>query len=83
MSEPINIPYIAHEADMSRLERSNRRLWIVSIILIVLLVASNIAWLIYESQFEDFTETTVTQEADTDGDVIMNGTGELSINGQE
>lgn len=83
MSEPINIPYIAHEADMARLERSNRRLWIVSIILIVLLVASNIAWLIYESQFEDFTETTVTQEADTDGDVIMNGTGELNINGQE
>lgn len=77
------IPYIVFEADMARFERIIKRLWITVILLIVLLVGSNIAWLIYESQFEDFTETTVTQEAETDGDVIMNGTGELNINGQE
>lgn len=60
-----DIPYIAYEAAMSRFERINKRLWIVVILLIVLLVGSNIAWLIYESQFEYF-ETTVTQE-NTDG----------------
>lgn len=65
MEEPINIPYIAYEATMSRFERSNRRLWIAVILLIVLLVGSNIAWLAYENQFEKF-ETTVTQE-NTDG----------------
>jgi hypothetical protein len=60
-----DIPYIAYEAAMSRFERMNKRLWIVVILLIVLLVGSNIAWLIYESQYE-YYETTVTQE-NTDG----------------
>lgn len=82
MSEPINIPYIAHEAAMSRLERSNRRLWIVVLVLIVMLVGSNIAWLIYEAQYEDF-EATITQDAQNEsGDIILNGTGEISIDGQ-
>ncbi len=70
MSEPINVPYIAHEAAMSRLERSNRRLWIVVIMLIVLLVGSNIAWLIYESQYEDFS---ITAEQDGEGVNIVGG----------
>jgi hypothetical protein len=52
-------------------------------LLIVLLVGSNIAWLIYESQFEYF-ETSVTQEAENadGGDIYLNGTGEQTINGQ-
>ena len=60
-----NIPYIAYESALSRFDRINKRLWIAVILLIVLLVGSNIAWLIYESQFQYF-ETTVTQE-NTDG----------------
>lgn len=78
--KPINIPYIAYESSQSRLERIIKRLWITTIILIVLLVASNIGWLIYESQFE---EVVVTQEAENgEGDIVMNGTGELTIDGQ-
>ena len=74
-----NIPYIAYESAMSRFERINRRLWIALILVIILLVGSNIAWLIYESQFEDIV---VTQESENDsGDIIMNGTGELTIDG--
>lgn len=65
MNNPKDIPYIAYEAAQSRLERIIKRLWITTIILIVLLVGSNVAWLIYESSFEYF-ETTVTQE-NTDG----------------
>lgn len=65
MDKPINIPYVAYEATMSRFERINKRLWIAVILLIILLVGSNIVWLVYESQFECF-ETTVTQE-NTDG----------------
>lgn len=76
------IPYIVFEADMARFERIIKRLWITVILLIVLLVGSNIAWLIYESQFEDF-EATITQDAQNEsGDIIMNGTGEISIDGQ-
>ena len=65
---------------MSRFERINRRLWIALIVLAVLLVSTNIAWLLYESQFEDYT---ITQEAENDsGDIVLNGTGEVNIDGQ-
>lgn len=69
--EQQNIPYFAHEGIVARMERINRRLWILCIILIVLLAATNGAWIYYESQFEDVvtTETRqdVTQETDGSG----------------
>lgn len=71
-----DVPYIVHEGDMARMERSNRRLWIIVLVLIVLLVGSNIAWLCYENSMEDVTTTNeVTQELDTNGggDAMING----------
>lgn len=41
-----------------RHERREKRLVWVIVLLIVLLVGSNIAWTIYENQFEDVTTTT-------------------------
>ena len=63
-----NISYFAHEGMMTRMERMNKRLWIVVIILIVALVGTNLAWVIYERQFETYTETTqeVTQNAESE-----------------
>lgn len=60
-------------------EQTNKRLFILCILLIVLLFGSNIGWLVYENQFADAV-TTVTQEVDTTdgGDAIVNGTGDLS-----
>lgn len=76
------IPYIAHESAMARAERASRRQWISIILLIILLVGTNIAWLIYESQFEYYETTTVEQEADSEeGSIILNGTGEVTVNG--
>lgn len=40
-------------------ERTIKRLWIVIILLIVLLVGTNVAWIYYESSFEDVV---ITQE---------------------
>ena len=48
-----DVPYIVHEGDMARMERTIKRLWITNIILILLFVGSNVAWLMYESQFTD------------------------------
>ena len=42
-----NIPYFAHEAEMAKAERAQRRLWIASLVLTVALVASNAAWVIH------------------------------------
>lgn len=63
------VPLVAHEGMMTRMERTNHRLWILCIFLVICLVASNVAWVIYESQFEYYDETTtqeVTQQADGD-----------------
>lgn len=56
------VPYIVHESDMARQERTIKRLWITILLLIVLLFGSNGAWLWYESQFEE--STTITQEVE-------------------
>ena len=61
--EDKQIPFIAHEQMMVRMERTNHRLWILCIFLIICLIASNAAWIVYESQWEVFEEQTVTQES--------------------
>ena len=58
---PKDVPYIAHESAVARLERVIKRLWVLALVLIVLLAASNAAWILWESQFETI-ETTITQE---------------------
>lgn len=72
MDKPTNIPYIAYEAAMSRFDRINKRLWIAVILLIVLLVGSNIAWLVYESQFQVY-ETSIDATQDGEGVNIVGG----------
>ena len=50
---PKDVPYIAHESAVARLERVIKRLWVLALVLIVLLAASNAAWIWWESQFEE------------------------------
>ncbi len=58
------------------MERVNLHQWIVILVLIVALVASNVGWVIYENQFVD---TEVTQEVDTgDGDAFVSGVGDIN-----
>lgn len=61
-----DVPYVVHEGIVTRLERTNKRLWILCIILIVSLIGSNLAWIYYESQWE-YVESTTTQQIDQDG----------------
>ena len=63
------IPYFLHEDILARMERTIERLWILCIILIVLLVGTNIAWICYENSFED---TVISQEVESDnGNAIV------------
>lgn len=45
---------------LHELKRSSRRNFIIAVILLIALVLSNVAWLVYESQFEQVTETSQT-----------------------
>lgn len=74
MEDNINKWY--HEQAMARMERTNKRLWILCIILLVALALSNAGWMYYENQFED---TVVEQEVDTgEGGATVTGTGDIN-----
>lgn len=71
------ISFVAHESAMARQERTIKRLFIVTILLIVLLVGTNAGWIWYESQF---TETEISQEIDTkDGAAYVAGIGDVTV----
>lgn len=75
------IPYYAHEADMARQERTIKRLWIALLVMIFLFAGSNLAWTIYENQFEDMT---VSQDVDTgEGDAYVAGVGDVNYGESE
>lgn len=52
--EQKDVSYIVFEGEMARAERRDKRQWIVIITLIIALLASNLAWIWYESQFETY-----------------------------
>ena len=75
----MSIPYFVHEGVMARMERVNKRLWILCLVMFLALVGTNAGWIWYESQFE---ELTITQEgtADDGSDITLSGVGEGTIN---
>lgn len=66
-----SVSYLAFESTSARLERINKKLWIVILVLIVALIGTNAGWIYYESSME---EVVVTQkvEAVSDGDSDLN-----------
>lgn len=68
------VSYICHEADMTRMERANKRLWIVILVLIIALIGSNVAWIYYESQFMDIsTDIEAEQETSEGSNYVVGG----------
>lgn len=70
-----HVPYIVLEAEQARAERTFHWMLVLVIVLVVLLVGTNGAWLWYESQFEEIE--IVQENADgynnfigNDGDII-------------
>lgn len=74
--EILSIPYIVHESEMARQERTVRRLWILCIVIFLAFVLSNVAWIVYENSFEDIA---VEQEVDTgEGAAYVTGIGDIN-----
>ena len=74
---PASVPFAVYESVMAQI----RRLVWVTVLLIVLLVGSNVGWLIYEAQFEVVEETTT--ETYTIGQDAETGNNNSVINGGE
>ena len=66
-NEQITVPYIVFEGSMARSERHIKRLVIALIIAVVMIAATNIAWLIVWNSYEyvgDTSETTYSQDGE-------------------
>ena len=80
--EMAQIPFYAHEGEVTRLEHINKRLWIAVLVVFAAFVLSNLAWIIYESQFEDIVTTeTYTADAADGGVAVSYGEGGVTIYG--
>lgn len=53
---------------LSELKKSSKRWFVVSIILLIALVGTNVSWIIYESSFETVTETQTVEQHQEDTD---------------
>ena len=70
------MPIAQHEKDQNRMMSIIKSLIAVIIVLIVLLVGSNIAWIVYEAQFqvtETIEETIIEAQQDGSGTNIVGG----------
>lgn len=77
------VTFYEHEENMVRMERSNRRLWILCVILIVALLGTNAGWLYYESQFEYYTNSVEQQVETGDGEnTTVIGVGDYNGEGK-
>ena len=78
-NQNVNVPYVVHESAMARSERHNKRLWIVILVLIVALIGTNLAWIVYNSQFEVVEEsTTITQDNENGYNNYIGNDGDIN-----
>ena len=63
---PQTVQFATLESVCTRLERSNRRFFVIVLVLLGALIATNAGWIYYESQWQ-VVETTTTQTVTQDG----------------
>ena len=69
MSQKIKEQSLALEM-MTELKKTSKRWFVVSIILLIALVGTNVAWLIYESSFDTVYEDSTQETYYTDNSTI-------------
>ncbi len=69
----------AYERCVYHMDRAYIRLWVITIVLILTLVLTNLGWFIYDSQYETAQETSVEQDIEAgEGDTIISGIGDIN-----
>ena len=61
-NEIVNIPFVAHESSMNRMERANKRLGIIAIIELIVILAMFAGIMIYFYLPTEIEETTTSQD---------------------
>lgn len=73
----VMVPYFVHEAEVMRMEKHTRRLWVALLVAIIGILLTNAAWLWYINQY-DF----IDYEQDGEGVNIIGNSNEVE-NGTE
>ena len=63
----VSVPYVVHEAEVSRQERQIKRMWVALIVLAVALFLTNMAWIGVFNSYEYSTEEIVVEQDAQDG----------------
>lgn len=71
------VTYFQHESILAHMERTNRRLFILCLILVIALLGTNGAWIYYESQWQ-YTQESMQIEADQQGEINVVGGGDVT-----
>ena len=72
-----DISVYTFQCEMTRMERTNHRMFILLILMLFALLGTNAGWIYYESQWEPYTET-ITQDVDTgNGNANVTGIGDI------
>ena len=58
---------------LKELKHQSKRWFIIAIIELIIIIATNTGWLIYEGQFETITEESITQEQNKTENSNMTG----------
>lgn len=74
-AEPV--PFVVFESTKATMERTIRRLWILVLVLVIMLVGTNAAWIYYESQWEVVETTSITQENDNGYNNYIGNDGDI------
>lgn len=75
------VPYIVYEGTMARFERTIKRLIIVIIVAVVMLFASNMAWL-YAWNLYDYESSSVVVDSESKGNANYIGASGIINNGE-
>lgn len=78
---PDSVPYLVHEAAMARAERTQKRLFIAIVVLIIAVLLCNFAWLYAWNQY-DYTSEEIVYQQDGLGTNIIGDSNEVN-NGAE
>ena len=79
----VNVPYVVHEAEVSRQERQIKRMWVALIVLAVALFLTNLTWIgVFSSYDYESTSEEIIYQQDGEGTNIIRDSNEVN-NGTE
>ena len=64
---PDSVPYLVHETAMARAERTQKRLFIAIVVLIIAILLCNFAWLYAWNQYDYTSEEIIVEQDAKDG----------------